>query len=170
MSGRWAGVYFEFDEARPIEAEFEQDGSRLVGSMTDARVEFDVPLVDALARSGWRAESLRYVEGVLRRKFPEMPEGEIRHVATLPARSTIRGRVAGRLVRFRKRYEGPTAVGVRVGDWSVLEARAAQPVRYRGELSEDEARLEGNWAIPAPGLAGWLGTSVASGRFELTRR
>jgi hypothetical protein len=169
VQGSWSGHYVQFGREWPIAAELWQEGTRLDGAMTDGVTDHDIPYSVALPASADPPESEARLADLLRRINPDLPDGPLRHVSRLPTDSDLSGVVRGRVVRFRKVYQGKSLFGVRVGDWKWVRLVAGHTVQYRGVLSEDGTRIEGLWWIRPRGLQALWSGPKAEGAFQLRR-
>lgn len=155
LTGRWAGLYYQHDHARPIAAEFVQEGARLTGRMTDGVPDHELSVFEYAAESGLPPGADETIVERLRTLFPDAPESSIRFVTHLPPESTLDGAIRGETVSFLKTYEGPHYGGFTVGDKIVGNAIENHSVHYEGRVSPDGEAIEGRWWIdPPPGSPG----------------
>jgi len=148
LSGFWTGFYTQHGHRRPISAEIEQDGEQIVGRMSDALTEFDRPIAEMAMEEGLPPGADERIVEQVRTVCPWALTEEVRAEVELPAESVLEGEVVGDAVRFLKTYQGPFFAGYRVGDVRVGITGHDQKVHYRGLLSPDGSRIEGQWLLP----------------------
>ncbi len=145
ITGRWAGYYVQRDEQHPLAAELVQTGEQVTGAMTDRDTGREETVFEMAARAGWPPGADEQIVRWLREQIPDQGRAPIRAVSRIPARSSLAGHVEGRVVYFLKTLLGEHFVGYRVGTKEIGVTIKRHTVHYKGQLSEDEAVIEGRW-------------------------
>jgi hypothetical protein len=167
LTGQWEGHYEQRDQRRAMAADLLQEGDRLTGTMRDEQTEFEMTVYEMAAECGLPPGADEQIVGALRKQFPEMGGARIRALTTLPAESSLEGRVRGRTVVFRKTYRGEAFSGYCVGERRVGVSVKGHAVEYRGTLAEGGDVIEGSWWIEADNRRG---VRRAEGSFVLRRQ
>jgi len=166
LTGRWVGHYRQHEHERPISAELLQQGQRFSGTMCDGQPQSEFTLFEMAQQAGLPPGADELIEAKLREDLPDARKGPIRYAAHLPANSILDGHWKGRVVYFRKTYQGSSFSGYKLGDKLVGVQRKGHAVHYEGELSPDGRLIEGRWWIDADAASG---TYRADGTFVLRR-
>jgi hypothetical protein len=169
-SGHWSGRY-EHDtptqagRAFPIHATIEESGGRIVGLMSDEVTNFAFTLGKVLdnARSMGQTPAPVY-DAILERHPDAIVE------SSLPATSTLRGRLRGEALTFVKTYEGAGQTWFRAGGRTFAsQVRPRHQVHYAGRFDAALGVIEGTWEICQPGPFGRFLRRLGTGTFYLAR-
>ena len=166
LSGRWAGHYSQHGADHPIKAELTQNGELLSGLMRDSDIVSEKTVFETALDAGLPPGADEQIEQSLRELFPDARGAPVRVTSRLPSVSLLEGFIHGRVVTFRKTYQGEHFVGYQVGGHRVGTTVAEHVVHYEGRLSDDDRTIEGQWWIEQD-LA--RGVGRAEGTFELRR-
>jgi hypothetical protein len=162
LTGHWDGYYIQLDKRRSISADLDQRGDHLSGMMNDDCTRIEATVAELALAEGLPPGADEAIVEHLRSLVPDAPDVPIRAEVCLPPKSTLDGEVAGRVVRFRKTYQGQHFTGYRIGDVRVGSLGQGQEVDYWGQLSADGTEIEGHWRLPGDpdrGLSRRLGGS-----------
>jgi hypothetical protein len=166
LSGRWAGHYSQHGTNHPISADFTQSGQALRGRMRDSDTVSEKSVFETALDAGLPPGADEQIEHSLRELFPDARAAPVRVTSQLPSESLLEGFVFGRMVSFRKTYQGEHFVGYQVGGHRVGTTVAQHVVHYEGRLGDDGRSIEGRWWIEQD-LS--RGVGRAEGTFELRR-
>ena len=166
LSGRWVGHYSQHGADHPISADLTQAGPLLAGHMRDSDTVSDKSVFETALDAGLPPGADEQIEHSLRTLFPDACGAPVRATSRLPSDSSLEGHVRGRVITFRKTYQGEHFVGYQVGGHRIGTTVEQHVVHYQGQLGDDGRTIEGRWWIeqdPARGAGRTEGT------FELRR-
>jgi hypothetical protein len=166
VAGRWIGHYLQRGQEHPISADLVQEGVRFSGIMHDGHPDRDYSVFEAALEAGLPPGTDEQIEQKLREAIPDAPAAPIRYVSHLPSQSAVEGRCNGRIVSFRKTYQGTTFGGYKVGDHLLGVKKEGHTVHYEGQLASDGRTMDGRWWIEAEAASGGRRTE---GLFTLRR-
>lgn len=167
VSGLWEG-YYAYDgdpnDHFDISARFSVSGSKLIGRMTDLRVENRITLVELV--ENMEAEDPPVDLAVWRGFLDEYPDAA--WVTLLPRESALKGSVKGLSVRFSKKYlAGQEQRWIATGLDQLEDRLKPHTVEYVGTLCRDLIQMEGTWEIRSR-IENWMQRSPrVSGSFRL---
>jgi len=147
LSGTWEGFYTQHDQERPIAVKLAQDGTRLMGEMTDGYTELEASISEYAMSEGLPPGADEQIVEKIREAHPDAPPGPVVAETELPPHSLLEGEVEGKNVRFVKTYQGEQFAGFRIGSMRVRWKVSGHQVHYHGLLSRDGNAIEGHWRI-----------------------
>jgi hypothetical protein len=147
LSGIWEGFYTQHDQERPIAATLEQEGTHLIGEMTDGCTELEASISEYAMSEGLPPGADEQIVEKIREAHPDAPPGPVMAEAELPPHSVLEGEVEGEKVRFVKTYQGEQFAGFRIGAMRVRWKVNGRQVHYQGLVSRDGNAIEGRWRI-----------------------
>jgi hypothetical protein len=169
-SGYWSGHYEHDSSVRsgrvfPIHATLLESRGRIEGLMSDEVTNFAFTLAKVLdnARSMGQTPAPAF-NAMLERHPDAIVE------SSLPAASTLRGRLRGESLTFVKTYEGAEETWFRArGRTLASRVRPRHQVHYSGRFDAARGVIEGTWEIRQPGPFGRLLRRFGTGTFYLAR-